>query len=238
MVKLIYSSPLNLISNGIRYSHANHNKSDTEQIGKDTIGSKDYDLIKRIGFKYKHESVLEHSLLIFDIECSRALLQELARHRHQSLTVKSSRYTLKELLEIPKESIDNLEVFDKFLFLTNNEAINNYNRQQLRALYEAYSKHYVKSNDVAKYAIPEAFKTSLQLSLNLRSLINLLVLRISKEALWEFQLLSRDIIDSLPDDYKELIFENEFIKLDEPNKDKYLFLSCGLELEELKDIKW
>jgi hypothetical protein len=30
----------------------------------------------------------------------------------------------------------------------------------------------------------------------------------------------------------------KFIKLDEPNKDKYLFLSCGLELEELKDIKW
>jgi hypothetical protein len=30
----------------------------------------------------------------------------------------------------------------------------------------------------------------------------------------------------------------KFIKLDEPDKGKYIFLPCGLELNELKDIKW
>jgi thymidylate synthase (FAD) len=231
LVELTYITPLWVIAKGIRYSHDNHHLSDTEKNKADYllaknlrdekidvielehyIGTKDYDLIKRVGFKYKHSSTLEHSLIVYDIECSRALLQELSRHRLQSLTVKSSRYTLKELLEIPKENIDNIEVFDRFLILTNNEAINNYNRQQLRALYEAYNKHYVKTNDIAKYALPEAFRTSLQLSLNLRSLLNLLKLRLSKDALWEFRELAKEMFEVLPGDYKQLILEDEDIK--------------------------
>jgi thymidylate synthase (FAD) len=207
--KLTYITPLWVIAKGIRYSHNNHEKSDSFN---EKIGQKDFELIKRVGFKLKHQSVLEHSLIVYDIECSRALLQELVRHRHQSLTVKSSRYTLKELLKIPGEDINNIEVFDRFLVLTGNEAIDNYNRQQLRALYEAYNKHYVKTNDIAKYSIPEAFKTSLQLSLNLRSLLNLLKLRLSKDALWEFRELAKEMFEVLPGDYKELILEDEDIK--------------------------
>jgi thymidylate synthase (FAD) len=229
--KLTYITPLWVIAKAIRYSHDNHHLSDTEKArteyvtksliedgefsnytADNIIGEKDFNLIKRVGFKYKHSSTLEHSLIVYDIECSRALLQELARHRHQSMTVKSSRYTLKELLKIPGEDIYNLKTFDRFLVLTENEAIDNYNRQQLRALYEAYSKYYTRTNDIAKYALPEAFRTSLQLSLNLRSLLNLLKLRLSKDALWEFRELAKEMFEVLPCDYKELILEDEDIK--------------------------
>jgi len=56
------------------------------------------DRMERVGIKNKHSSTLEHINYTFDIDgISRACLQELARHRMASLSVKSTRYTLKEL---------------------------------------------------------------------------------------------------------------------------------------------
>ncbi|NPA45136.1 MAG: hypothetical protein GXO49_06370, partial [Chlorobi bacterium] len=242
-VKLIYSSPIWLIANGIRQSHDNHHLSDSYMInGKEKascvkcgsvglwnimfgeleclecghkvkienhIGYKDYDLIKRVGFKHKHESVLEPSLIVFEIEASRALLQELSRHRIGiSPTVKSTRYTLKELINVDNSD----EELSEFLYLTENKAIDNFNIQQLRAIQKALKNSYVKSNDIAKYAIPEAFKFKGQYSMNLRALLNLLRLRLSKDALHEFQQLCADIIDKLPNKYIELVLLNEKIK--------------------------
>ena len=206
-VKLIYCSPLWLISNGIRYSHNNHHLSDSKILYRDngaietTLGSKDFDLIKRVGFKMKHESVLEHSILVFHIECSRATLQEISRHRHISLTVKSTRYTLKELANI--EPTD--EELRKYLVLTKNYAINNFNIQQLKAISLAYKKGYTRTNDIAKYALPEAFKTELQLTANLRELVHILKLRITKDALWEFRQIAYQMFNVLPEEYKKLI---------------------------------
>ena len=54
------------------------------------------DVLKRI-IKAGHESVLEHITLTFEVnDLSRACLQELARHRHTSLSVESTRHTLKK----------------------------------------------------------------------------------------------------------------------------------------------
>jgi thymidylate synthase (FAD) len=62
------------------------------------IGENDKKLINKVGNKNKHSSTLEHLTYNFHIyDISRALLQELARHRIASLSVKSTRYTLKEL---------------------------------------------------------------------------------------------------------------------------------------------
>jgi len=225
MVKLIYSSPLLLISNGIRYSHNNHYLSDSEVsfakngLIETTIGSKDYELIKKVGFKYKHKSVLEHSLLVFDIECSRALLQELARHRHISLTVKSTRYTLKELKNEKSfylESDCHCQTTKigkragKYLVYTGIDRID-YN-SILALEHTRYSIAVGISNDITKYALPESFKTKLQLSVNLRELLHILKLRINKDALWEFRQLSKEIIDVLPNKYKELILLEQTIK--------------------------
>ena len=89
-VELLHYTPLHVCSHAIRTCWNSHNKSDK--------GKLDESLIYRVGNINKHKSVLEHLFYSFDIKgISRACLQELARHRMASLSVKSTRYTLKEL---------------------------------------------------------------------------------------------------------------------------------------------
>ena len=90
-VTLMHNTPLDICAYAIRTCWQSFDKSDEG-------GEKDKALIDRVGNKYKHSSTLEHLVYTFYIKgISRALLQELARHRVASLSVKSTRYTLKEL---------------------------------------------------------------------------------------------------------------------------------------------
>ena len=94
-VKLLHSTPLWICSTAIRRCWASEAKSDNG-------GTKDKELIERIGNKNKHKSTLEHLVYSFDVDgISRACLTELARHRIASYSVKSTRYTLKELKDEP-----------------------------------------------------------------------------------------------------------------------------------------
>ena len=55
-----------------------------------------HEVLGRI-IKAGHESILEHITLTYSVKgLSRACLQELARHRHISLSVESTRHTLKK----------------------------------------------------------------------------------------------------------------------------------------------
>jgi thymidylate synthase (FAD) len=153
----------------------------------------------RVGNKNKHASTLEHISYTFDIDgISRACLQELARHRHQSLSVKSTRYTLKELK-------DHRGDFNDFLVLTNNNYINNYNNQHLYDLQLLLQEGV--SNDIAKYMLPEAYKTSLVSTMNMRALQNFLQLRTNKAALWEIQELARAMYEVVPMEHKFMLEE-------------------------------
>lgn len=94
-VTLLNYTPLTVCSNAIRTCWASHDKSDSTE---GECGQKDRELIDRVGNQNKHSSTLEHLNYNFYISgISRACLQELARHRLASLSVKSTRYTLKEL---------------------------------------------------------------------------------------------------------------------------------------------
>ena len=64
-------------------------------------------------------------------------------------------------------------------------------------------------NDVAKYCMPEAYKTSLVMTINARALQNFLTLRSSKHALKEIQELARNMFEVLPSDHK-FLFEGIF----------------------------
>ena len=59
-------------------------------------------------------------------------------------------------------------------------------------------------NDKAKYCMPEAYKTSLVMTINARSLQNFLSLRTDKKALWEIQLLAKAMFEALPELDKQL----------------------------------
>jgi len=220
-VKLLHHTPLWVSSTAIRKCWASEGKSDTREyqntLNTDAIlednygfdaskltGPKDKELIHRIGNKFKHASTLEHLTYNFDIDgISRACLQELARHRIASISVKSSRYTLKEL-----KATETLEELKQFLVTTKDALVDDICLGNLHGVRKALQAG--KSNDIAKYCLPEAYKTSLVWSVNARSLQNFLSLRTDKAALWEIRDLANEIHNQLPEEHKYLF--TEFIK--------------------------
>lgn len=171
----------------------------------DNGGDIDKELIDRVGNKFKHASTLEHLNYSFYIQgISRACLQELARHRHASLSVKSTRYTLKELRnEEEFKSINKNS--QKYLVMSGNEMVDLASVKALENL-RLILKEGI-SLDIAKYCLPESYKTELTWSINARSLQNFLHLRSSKSALWEIRELAKAIFAALPKEHS-FIFED------------------------------
>ena len=198
-VRLLNFTPLWVCSNAIRTCWQSFDKGDNG-------GEKDIELIDRVGNKFKHASTLEHLSYNFYLKgISRALLQELARHRMANLSVKSTRYTLKELKNESKFIKGDFENASRYIVLTGNETVDNAGILALENLRQILQTPI--SLDVAKYCLPECYKTELSWSINARSLQNFLSLRTSKSALWEIRNLANLIYEALPDEHK-FIFEN------------------------------
>ncbi len=215
-VELLQHSSLTVCATAIRTCWASHDKSDNG-------GEKDKDLIDRVGNKFKHASTLEHLTYTFYISgISRALLQELARHRMSSPSVKSTRYTLKELKEEESftDGMSMVELKEKY---TNPTEVYNDKHMVRASKYLVWSEvlgvDFASvvalenlrlmllegvSNDRAKYCLPESYKTELTWTINARSLQNFIALRSSKSALWEIQDLARTLFEVLPSDHKYL----------------------------------
>ena len=185
-VTLLHATPLDLADKAI---------SKCWDKGTDTPKERMY----RVGNKFKHASTLEHVNYTFDIDgISRACLQELARHRMQSLSVKSTRYTLKEL----KDAVN----LDDFYVHTGDADVDTGIKIQMFMLQARVKKG--KSNDIVKYMIPEAYKTSLVSTMNLRALQNFLKLRTGKAALMEIQTLANAMYFAVPDEHKFMLEES------------------------------
>ncbi|MFZ2890046.1 FAD-dependent thymidylate synthase [Sulfuricurvum sp.] len=198
-VTLHHYTPLVICSDAIRTCWQSFDKSDNG-------GEKDRDLIDRVGNKFKHASTLEHLVYNFYIEgISRALLQELARHRMASLSVKSTRYTLKELKDEKSYTINDLERASKYLVMSGVEIVDQMSIKALENLRLVLVEGI--SNDRAKYCLPESYKTELTWSINARSLQNFIALRSDKAALWEIRDLANMVYNTLPEDHRYL-FEN------------------------------
>lgn len=202
-VTLLNHTPLEVADIAICKCYGNKPHEDTSKVQA---------RINRVANVSKHASTIEHLTYSFDIDgISRACLQELARHRIASYTVKSSRYTLQEL---KKESLWIKEAYDwdygvisKFCVLTENELINDYIAHSLNNLQIVLNESI--ANDLAKYCMPEAYKTSLVMTINARSLQNFLELRSSKHALWEIQNLAKAMYEVIPEEHK-FLFEGCF----------------------------
>ncbi|WP_300668341.1 FAD-dependent thymidylate synthase [Helicobacter sp. UBA3407] len=201
-ITLLNYTKLNICAHAIRTCWQSFEKGDNG-------GEKDKELIYRVGNKFKHASTLEHLYYTFYIQgISRATLQELARHRIASLSVKSTRYTLKELKNaesfLPLDEV-NFSRAGKFLVFTQNEAVDRASVQALENLRLLLQENI--SNDLVKFAMPESYKTELTWSINARSLQNFLSLRSSKSALWEIRNLACALFESLPSEHRFLFEE-------------------------------
>ena len=199
IITLLSHTDLKVCSHAIRTCWQSFAKSDDG-------GAVDKELIDRVGNKFKHASTLEHLNYTFYIQdISRACLQELARHRHASLSVKSTRYTLKELRNESEFKQGEFERAAKYLVLSGNESVDNASiaaLENLRLILQS-----TISLDIAKYCLVESYKTELTWTVNARSLQNFLHLRSGKSALWEIQKLAHAIYNALPDEHK-FLFEN------------------------------
>ena len=215
-VELLQHTALSVTAHAIRTCWQSFDKSDEG-------GEKDLALIDRVGNKFKHASTLEHLNYTFYLSgISRALLQELARHRMASLSVKSTRYTLKELkeeetfttglsmLELKEKYTNPNEVYEdkyvkraqKYLVFTNVLSVDFASIVALENLRLILLDGV--ANDKAKFCLPESYKTELTWTINARSLQNFLSLRTSKSALWEIRDLANMVYNTLPDEHKYL----------------------------------
>jgi len=198
-VTLHHHTPLVVCATAIRTCWQSFDKSDQG-------GEKDKELIDRVGNKFKHASTLEHLVYTFYLEgISRALLQELARHRMASLSVKSTRYTLKELKSEEAFTPNDKQRAEKYLVFTGVEMVDEMSIKALENLRLVLQAGI--ANDKAKFCLPESYKTELTWTINARSLQNFLTLRSSKSALWEIRDLSNKLYSTLPSEHKYL-FKN------------------------------
>jgi len=102
-VKLLNNTPLWVAEVAARTAYDSFDKSENKNIQNFKYNGK-YDsdkdinsseLLENLSWVYFHHSVLEHVVLQYHIkDIGRGVLQELARHRMASLTVRSTRYTL------------------------------------------------------------------------------------------------------------------------------------------------
>lgn len=199
-VKLLSYTPLEVINTAIRTCWDSHDKSDN-------LGEKDLDLIKRVLLQYRHDSCGEHCVFNFFIQgISRLNLMELTRHRLASYSVKSTRYTLKELRNETEFTIKDKERASKYINLTDNNNVDECSIQALENVRRLVNNavNYNVTQDLIKYALPECYKTDLTFSINVRSLRNLLKLRTSKTAHFEIRNLAYKLYEALPEEFKFL----------------------------------
>ena len=162
-------------------------------IGQQWTGDDEATYLKTL-IQRGHESVLEHVVYVFEVTgLSRACLHQLARHRHISLSVKSTRWALDKHAEFytPLE-LEEPDAVDWKYALDGVLA----DAKTLKAAY---------GNDVAKYILPECVTTDLILTLNLRELRHIYKLRTARNAMLEFQHLAKALVACLPDDEQELV---------------------------------
>ena len=178
-VKLLNKPDMSIIIEATRTCYDSMSKSDN-------LGEKDLALLEKI-IDSKHESVLEHMVFTFKItDISRACLQELARHRIASYSVKSTRYTLKELRDTPDNELE------KFLIDDIEPIVKSSSIDSLKKIKMMLNMPN-PDMDKIKYALPECYKTELVWTINLRSLRNFLKLRLSLKAHQEIRKLAYEI---------------------------------------------
>ncbi len=157
--------------------------------------------------KAGHESVLEHITLTYSVQgISRALLQELARHRHISLSVESTRHTLKKSLESPDWVEQAAGGIGHPVFRASFRA----SEELLRAVenVKRFADRYPDMpNDELKYFLPEFWPTNLILTSNIRELRHILKLRTAPAALKEFRRLGHTLYDAVPEEYRYLLWD-------------------------------
>lgn len=162
-------------------------------------------------YRSGHLSVFEHAHITFHVEgISRSCMAQLTRHRHASFCVESQRYNRYSLegtdwyvepecfsdwYVVPEDGED----WDKRFFDTV-MAVNAH-------AYKNAIESGVKPED-ARYLLPEATKTNLVVTMNVRELFHIFDMRLATSAQWEIRGLAeamRDAAENVNDQWRWLM---------------------------------
>ena len=158
------------------------------------------EVLQRI-IKAGHDSILEHINLTYSIKgISRALLQELSRHRHISLSVESTRHTLRKFL--PKDDFYDVDDIERIISTLSHGS--SY-EECISDFIDFALAHQNMPNDELKYFLPEFWPTNLILTSNVRELRHILDLRTAPQALKEFRDLAHELFNVVPEQFKYLL---------------------------------
>ncbi len=158
-----------------------------------------------------YSSALEHIVFTFDISgISVAISRELLEHRIASHTARSTRYNKESGFEfvnpakyLPKYLPENVrEEFEREFIRAMENARKNYEK-----LYELVKKANLPDSvarEVSRYALPMATHTHYVWTVNARSLINFLMLRLCVRAAPEMRELASRIREIVVDIYPEI----------------------------------
>ena len=155
-------------------------------------GKTDASIKRALGcWRAGHTSVLEHVAMTFRIDgISRACSHQLVRHRLASFVQESQRYTKidtnREWYVVPPaiaKSDDRLDFFVEHM-------------ERYGDAYQSALDAGIKPED-ARYLLPEATKTSVVMTMNLRELESFYKLRSDKAAQWEIRELAETMLDDV-----------------------------------------
>ena len=167
-----------------------YSKSTIEDL-RDKISRKDQsEFIEKL-MNMGHESVLEHVTFSFGVEgVSRVLLAQLTRHRIASFSVQSQRYVSYEngFGYILPDSIAAL----------GEDAVQQYQKQMdtIEGWYVDWQKKLgkgEKSNEDARFVLPNACETRLVVTMNVRELRHFFSLRMCNRAQWEIRKMAEEM---------------------------------------------
>lgn len=155
-----------------------------EGLGKSDVNK----FIERLR-SFGHQSPFEHASFTFGIEgVSRSLLAQITRHRIASFSVKSQRYVAAN----KKDDTFNY-VIPEAIEALGKEAIEKFERQ-MATMHEWYGEWQnalggacEKSNEDARFVLPNAAETKMIVTMNARSLMNFFNLRCCNRAQWEIR---------------------------------------------------
>ncbi|MCS7116871.1 MAG: FAD-dependent thymidylate synthase [Nitrososphaerales archaeon] len=189
-VKLIWHtpSPERVIAIAMRRCYST---STIEEIEKeiDSKGDAYIQYLVRKALNDRTFSVLEHVVFTFEIEgISRVCSHQLIRHRIASYNQESQRFTLahKEEMVIPPSIQNNPEAIKIF------DEVRRFTIEKMEELLRIG----IPKED-ARFILPQCVATKLIMTMNARSLMHFLSLRLSAKAQWEIRELASRILEEV-----------------------------------------
>ncbi len=147
-----------------------------------------------------HHSPLEHASFTFYLEgVSRALTHQLVRHRVASYSQRSQRYISHDRFDyvVPprlegrtvragEDEVDAVEYFEETMALI---------AERYAALNDALGRSGERSNEDARYVLPNACETKIVVTMNARELLHFFGERLCQRAQWEIRRVADQMLE-------------------------------------------